>query len=179
MTTFHSTTPLNRQINAAIKSTHRLWWHSSKTVYMTSRIRDLMKSDFQRADKSVTEVQSNTWQADTGGNRHRTNKTLQKMNTTAAGHKQTASVTVTLTAGCIWLGLPLRSKQTWLLSLQYVINMVILTCASPRWCSASSLGASWIFSVAYSERKRTTVSLSHRNRLDNETNHDLISWLCV
>ncbi len=58
-TTFLSTTPLNRQINAAIKSTHRLWWHSSKTVYMTRGIKDLMKSDFQRTNKSVREVQSN------------------------------------------------------------------------------------------------------------------------
>lgn len=62
VTTFHSTTPVNRQINATIKSTHRLWWHSSKTVYMTSSIKDLMKSDFQRANKSVMEVQSNSSQ---------------------------------------------------------------------------------------------------------------------
>lgn len=45
VTTFRSTTPLNRQINATIKSSHRLWWHSSKTVYMTSGIKDLMKSE--------------------------------------------------------------------------------------------------------------------------------------
>lgn len=44
VTTFRSTTPLNRQINAAVKSSHRLWWRSSKTLYMTSGIKDLMKS---------------------------------------------------------------------------------------------------------------------------------------
>lgn len=55
-TTFPSTTPLNRQINAAIKSTRRLWWRSSKTARGSAAIKDLMKSDFRRDRKSPVAV---------------------------------------------------------------------------------------------------------------------------
>lgn len=55
-TTFPSTTPLNRQINAAIKSTHRLWWRPSKTACEAAAIKDLMKSDFGWDRKSAVAV---------------------------------------------------------------------------------------------------------------------------
>lgn len=56
-TTFPSTTPLNRQINAAIKSARRLWWRSSKAAHGSAAIKGLMKSDFRRGRKSAVAVQ--------------------------------------------------------------------------------------------------------------------------